>query len=240
MIEAALFPNDRALLCEQVVHDKVLRRVVDDFFIIECEGHWPLDLLWVGAKDALEVEFAADVWAFLQADDLLGKGMRTLLWFRTNRSMFRQEIVFIDLEFYYLNIKEPRLWELSIGKNNYQTFLYVLIKFSYYSLVVVVLSEFLLKNAAIDLVKVLIIDSFLWVWVYASLTFSSLYSSAISQDFKAFYRCFLLCIDCMSLSFSNSFSYLARWFRHSRWVFICFVQDLTSSFVPLSLTTNLS
>ena len=38
MIEAALLSNDGALLCEQVMHNKVLRRVVDDFFIIECEG----------------------------------------------------------------------------------------------------------------------------------------------------------------------------------------------------------
>lgn len=39
MIEAALFPDDGALLGQQVVHNKVLGRVVDDFLIIECEGH---------------------------------------------------------------------------------------------------------------------------------------------------------------------------------------------------------
>lgn len=39
MIEAALFSDDGALLGQQVVDNEILRRVVDDFLVIECEGH---------------------------------------------------------------------------------------------------------------------------------------------------------------------------------------------------------
>lgn len=83
MGEAALFSNDGAFLGEQIMHYEVFRRVVNDFFVVECEVCRAAHLLPVYAQNAFELHVAASAKALLQSNYFLSGMGGTLLWLWT-------------------------------------------------------------------------------------------------------------------------------------------------------------